>query len=231
MGGVATSNTIGSDVSRIVGVTINLKGISNGETVELVIEKDKETVANAVSDIVDSYNELMENVSKEIAKDGQLHDQTTLRLLKNQLRSLMTSSLTGVSGVYKNLDSIGINFEAASGTNLGTENVDMLYFNKDKFISAFDADLKSMKELLVGTDAAKGIFTRVEDVIENALASSYGYFSSADKSYGKQIDRLNDKIKKANDAVARYQERLEAKFSAMDMLIANIQNQYSSFLG
>ena len=229
----STSNTIGSDISRIAGVTINLKGVSNGETVELVIEKDKETVANAVSDIVDSYNELMENVSKEIAKDGQLHDQTSLKLLRNRLRSLMTSSLPGVTGVYKNLDSIGIEFEKASGTNLGTENVDMLYFNKDKFISAFDSDLDSMKELLVGTDTIgnRGIFLEIKNVLETSLMGASGYFASADRSYGKQIDRLNEKIKKANEAVSRYQERLEAKFSAMDMLIANIQNQYSSFLG
>ena len=65
----STSNTIESDISRITGVTINLKGLSEeGETVTLTVERDKETLANAVSDVVDAYNALIENVDKEVAE-------------------------------------------------------------------------------------------------------------------------------------------------------------------
>ena len=38
------------------------------------------------------------------------------------------------------------------------------------------------------------------------------------------------KIKKANKDVDRYKARLESKFQSMDMLIAQMQQQYSSFL-
>ena len=226
----STSNNVGSDITRITGVTINLKGISEeGQSVELKIEKDKESVANAVSDIVDAYNELMENVNKEIAKDGKLHDESSLKLLRNQIRSLMTNSLMG-STVFRNLDSIGIGYDRASGTNIDTSRVDVLSFDKDKFLSAFDSDLDSLKTLLVGNNTVTGVFTQVENVIEQSLTASYGYFASADKSYASEISRLDTKIKKAQTAVERYQERLEAKFASMDLLIANIQNQYSSFL-
>lgn len=64
----SNSNTITSDISRIKGLTINLKGLTEDSAVTLTVERDKETLANAVSDIVDSYNELMKNVDEAISK-------------------------------------------------------------------------------------------------------------------------------------------------------------------
>ncbi|MCM1004581.1 MAG: flagellar filament capping protein FliD, partial [Candidatus Gastranaerophilales bacterium] len=159
----STSNTISSEVSRIEGVTINLKDISNGETVTLTIEKDKETAANAISDIVDAYNELIANVDKEVARGANLSSESTLKLIRNQIRSLMTSSIAN-KGSFKNLASIGISLAAASSGNIRTDNINELSFDKDKFIESFGADLSSLKSLLVGTDEQKGILTQVEDV-------------------------------------------------------------------
>ena len=102
-------------------------------------------------------------------------------------------------------------------------------FDKDKFIKAFDADRDALKNLLVGTQTTNGIFQQVENVIEQAVTT--GYFTSAERSYNNQISRLDSKIEKAQKAVERYKEQLEAKFASMDLLISKMQNQYSSFLG
>ena len=226
----SVSNTVGSDISRIQGVTLSLKDISNGETVTLKIEKDSETAATAVSDIVDAYNELIENIDKEVKRGAALDKESTLKLLKNQIRSLMTSSLSS-AGAYKNLAQIGISLSAASSGNIRTDNINALSFDKDKFISSFKGDVSSLKKLLVGTEDTKGILTQVEDVLEQALGGVTGYFASAEKSYNTKISRLDDKIEKANKAADRYKMRLEAKFKSMDMLISKYQNNYSSFLG
>ncbi len=226
----STSNTVDSSVSRIQGVTINLKDVSNGETVTLTIEKDKETVATAVSDIVDAYNELIENIDKEVARGANLSNESTLKLIRNQIRSLMTSSISN-SGSFKNLASIGISLSAAASGNIRTDNINTLSFNKDKFLESFQADFSSVKSLLVGTENNLGILSQVEEVLEQALGGVTGYFASAEKSYSKKISNLDDKIDKANKAADRYKVRLEAKFKAMDMLISKFQNQYSSFLG
>ena len=223
----SSSNTIKSDVSRINGLTINLKGVSEGETT-LKVERDKETIANAVSDVVDAYNELIENVDKVIG--SPLDDQFTLKLIRNQIRSLMTNSIGG-SGVFKNLDAIGISLDKATTGDISTDRIDFLTFDKDRFIDAYDADRDALKNLLVGTESNKGIFMQIESVLESAVGSTYGYFASADRSYSNQISRLDTKIKKENSAIERYRERLEAKFSSMDLLISQMQNQYSSFLG
>ncbi len=227
----STSNTITSDISRIKGLTINLKGLTEGSAVTLTVERDKETLANAISDVVDSYNELMKNVDESIAVGGDLHDETTLKLIRNQLRSIMTSSDIGTT-IFKNLDSIGISVDSASANNISTSNESIisLTFDKDKFIQAYEADQDAVKDLLIGGDTNTGIFTKAEQLVESALQSVTGYFDSADRSFDREISRLDDKITKANKEVERYRERLEAKFAAMDLLIAQMQQQYSTFL-
>lgn len=227
----STSNTITSDVSKIKGLTINLKGLSEGSTVTLKVERDKETLANAVSDIVDSYNELMKKVDESIAKDGKLKNESTLKLIRNQLRSLMTSTDAGTT-IFRNLDSIGVGTSAASGTNISTSNDSIINmtFDKDKFLKAYEADQDAVKALLIGSNSNKGVFSKVETLVESTLQSVSGYFATTESSYNKQITNLNSKITRANKEVERYKARLEAKFSAMDLLIAQMQQQYSSFL-
>lgn len=225
----STSNTVSSDISRIKGVTLNLKDISREGSVTVTITKDTDKVTDAIEQIVKSYNELIENVDKQLGTDGKLSDQTTLKLVRNQLRSLMTSSVYGNS-TFKNLDSIGISYDAASANNISTDNINVLHFDRDKFAEAYAKDPDALKELLVGTENNQGIFTKVEAVVESALKSVTGYFASAETSYTNEIKRYSTKIQKANAEVTRYKSFLENKFQSMDMIISNMQNQYSSFL-
>ena len=103
-------------------------------------------------------------------------------------------------------------------------------FDKDKFLKAYEADQDAVKALLIGSNSNKGVFSKVETLVESTLQSVSGYFATTESSYNKQITNLNSKITKANNEVERYKARLEAKFSAMDLLIAQMQQQYSSFL-
>jgi flagellar hook-associated protein 2 len=226
----STSNTVGSDITRIEGLTLNLKGISaSGNTTTITVEKDSESLSSALSDIVDAYNDLLTNVDSEIATGSNLSDQSTLRLIRNQIRNLMTSSSCGNS-VFRNLSAIGISLSAASNGNIDTSKIDFLTFDKEAFTKAYSTDSDALKSLLVGTEDSKGVLMQVEDVVEQALASVTGYFAIADKSYETQLSNLDSKITKANASVAAYQSRLENKFALMDTLISKMQNQYSSFL-
>ena len=225
----STSNTVTSDISRIEGVTLNLKDVTESGTVTLTIEKDKEVVADAIEDVINAYNELMSNVNDAISIEGDLHSETTLKLIRTQLRNLMTGS-GSANATFRNLDSIGISFEAASGTNVDTENIDTLYFDKEKFLEAYAESPSDMKDFLVGDEAHPGVLSKVEELIESTLASVTGYFDSADNSFETKIKRIDDQISRQTRAVERYRIQLESKFQSMDMLIANMQNQYSSFL-
>ena len=240
----STSNTIDSSVTRIEGLTINLKNVTpEGEPITIKVEKDKDTLGNAIQDVVDSYNQLMKNVDKQIAINGALHDETTLKYIRDRIWRLMTSSELGTQ-VFKNLDAIGISSAEATEGNVQTgDSVVQLKFDKEKFYEAYQGDPNSVRELLLGKDedgngqierstGELGIFNEIEALLEDSvLAAVTGYFDSTTKSYNSRISSLDNKINKATISIERYRARLEKKFASMDLLIGNIQNQYSSFLG
>ena len=221
----AVSNTIMSDVSGIKGVTLNLNSISEGNTVTVTIEEDTQTISDAVSDVVNAYNELLNNIDEAVKSEGKLKNQSVLKMIRNQLKSLMSNTASYNS---MSLSSIGISVNEATGGNISTSGLDLLNFDKDKFASVYKKSPAEMKNFLVG-DSDDGVFSRVEALIESTLSSN-GMFYIQENSYNKQISQLNEKITKANSAVNRYQEMLSNKFSAMDMLISKIQQSYSTFL-
>lgn len=227
----SSSNTVDSAVSRIKGVTLNLKDISPNETVTINIQKNSDGLATAMEDIVNSYNELMKNVDEQLASSGKLHDQSTLMLIRNQLRNIMTSSDAGAS-VFRNLAAVGISVSNASGNNVSTSNDSIinLSLDKDKFLEAYKKDSTALKELLVGGKNNKGVFTKAEELLENSLKSVSGYFDSTQTSIKSDIRKTQMKITNANATIDRYRSRLEKKFSSMNMFIAQVQQQYSSFL-
>ena len=227
----ANSNTVGGDVTRIQGLTINLKDVTVGEDAVITVNKDVKTVSNAMEDVVNAYNELMEAVDEAISTGGDLSDQTTLKMIRNQLKSYMTGSQSGAT-LYRNLDAIGACVDNASGSNISTStsSIVKMKFDENKFENAFLANYQAVKYLLIGDSGNDGILTKIEDLVESALQGVSGYFDTQNASYTKQISTLNRQITKANQEISIYREQLEAKFGSMDILISNMQQQYQSFL-
>ncbi len=227
----SASNVITSDVSRIQGLTLNLKSSSMGDTVTVTVSKDSEAVSEAVGEFVDAYNELVENVDAELKSSGALKDQSTLKFIRQQIRNLLVNTFAGAT-TFRNLAALGISTSAGNSIGIDTSNagVEYLYFDSEKFLEGYNKDAEAVKNMLVGSDETPGILIQVENIVENALATGTGYFSIADKSYSDKITSINEKIKKANLAIEAYRARLESKFQSMDLLISQMQNQYNSFL-
>ena len=222
----SSSNVITSDISKIKGLTLNLKGLSNGESTTITVEQDDDSIYNAVSDIVDSYNTLMEGIEKELSGTTDLAHDTMLKLIKNNIKRLVTSSLAG-SYTFKNLAAIGITTGEAS--NDISTNVTALIIDKDKFMQALDDDSDSVRTLLSGTSARPGILLQIGQIVDSALSTA-GYIGTTENRINKNISNLQDKITAQTAALAKYRERLEARFSLMESVISNMQNSYVGFL-
>lgn len=222
----STSNTITSDISKIKGLTINLKGVSAGETVTIKVEQDNEGIYNAVNDIVDSYNTLMEGLEKELGDGGSFEHDTMFSMMKNQLKRLMTQSVGGTT-TYRNLAAIGISTGAAKDS-ISTD-VTKLLIDKDKFMQALEKDSDAVKQLLVGTTTNSGVFLKVGNIVDSTLKTT-GYIASTENSINKNIKKMSTKITNLKTALDKYREQLETKFRTMEKAISNMQSSYSSFL-
>ena len=87
------------------------------------------------------------------------------------------------------------------------------------------------REDLIVASVEVADFYKIENVVESAVASTTGYFSSAENSFNTQISRLDKQIERQTVAVANYKSRLESKFQYMEMMIGKMQEQFSTFLG
>lgn len=223
----STSNTITSDVSKIKGLTLNLKGLSSGTTTTVTVGQDTDSISSAVSSIVDSYNDLMKELETDIGDSSKLGNDSMFKMIRNSLKNMITASVSGPE-TYKNLASIGISTGEASDS-ISTD-VSALVLDKDKLAAALKADPDDVKKLLVGSSTAQGVFLKEYNKVSSTLKST-GYITTLTTSTNKSISDLDKKISNATDALAKYRQQLESKFSSMETIISKMQQSYSNFLG
>lgn len=226
----SSSNTVSSSISGIKGLTLTLnKETATDEKATVSITQDTAKVTSAITSFVDSLNKVIADTDSATSSDGFLKGESPLTSMRNKLRTLATAAVSGLTGSYTSLSSIGIT-TGKIGTSVD-ENTNKLSVDSAKLADALAKDPDAVKKLLLGDDSTNtaGVFDKLETVVDKATDQVNGYFVTKDKSYDKQIERLNDKKETMETNLEKYQKGLEAKFQAMDKLISSLQNQASIF--
>lgn len=224
----STSNTVTSDVSRINGVTLTLKKVSTEEsgTTKLSVSQDTSGLVDAVKSFVSAYNDVISKVDEVTATGADLHGESSLTSLRNTIRRYATGANSTNGGVYNLLSDIGIKTSSADGNNLSAD-TDSLTLDEDALKKALEENPESVKSILTGDG---GILTMMEDTVEQSLKASVGFFDVKTSTLDSNIDKIEEKITKQTTSVSTYKSQLEKKFSAMELTISQMQQNYSSFL-
>ncbi|TAK89942.1 MAG: flagellar hook protein FliD [Burkholderiaceae bacterium] len=137
----STSNTLTNPVD---GLTINLLDTTDtGVTTAITVAKDPSAAQTAVDTFVKSYNALTNQLqllmayNKTTGTAGPLNGDATARAVQSGLRSILNQTLSGVSGNYTTLSSVGI-----SAQKDGT-----LSFDTSKFQTAAAANPTALAAL------------------------------------------------------------------------------------
>ena len=228
----STSNTVSSDISRIAGVTLTLTGLSTddeGKTknATLKVDQDSSGLVDAVKGFVDAYNKMMSKVDEVTANGADLHGETSLTSLTRSLRNFATSSNNTNGGAFTLLAQIGISTGEADGTNISTTGLNNLEFDEKTFLKALEEDPASVEAILAGEN---GVFNMMENTVEMSLKASVGFFDVKQSSFDADIKKYEDKITKQNSKIDTYRTQLENKFANMELVISQMQQNYSSFL-
>ena len=224
----STSNTVTSDISRMDGITLTLKKVSTEEsgTSTLKVTQDTSGLVEAVKSFVSAYNDVLSNVDEVTANGADLHGETSLTSLRNTIRSYATAKNTSNNGVYNLLSEIGISTSSADGNNLNAD-TNSLTLDEDKLKKALEENPESVKSILTGEG---GVLTMMEDAVEQSLKATSGFFDVKTSTLDSDIKKMETKIKKQNTYISTYKAQLEKKFSAMETTIAQMQQNYQSFL-
>jgi len=152
----SNSNTLTNSVD---GLTINLlKTTATGVTTAITASQDTSSAQSTVDSFVKAYNVLVTQISTltsydaKTKKAGLLNGDGTTRSILAGIRGTLNQRLSGLSGSYTNLSSVGITFQK-DGT---------LAFNTAKFQTA----------LAAGATPVGALFTRVGQTTDTRVTFS-----------------------------------------------------------
>ena len=101
------------------------------------------------------------------------------------------------------------------------------FFIEDHVKKALEEDPESVQKILAGEN---GILNMMENTVEMSLKATVGFFDVKQSTLDSDITEMESKIKKQNTKIETYKKQLEDKFANMELMIAQMQQNYSSFL-
>ena len=202
----------------IQGVTLNFE--KTGEA-KLNIASDMEGMKDKIVDIIEIFNELVTEISKQTSYDseeestGVLARVYSVKTLGSDLASLLTT---------------GIN----TGTDIGSLQDLGLELNRDGTLTldestlgqAFSGSAEDVAKLFIG-DTESGL-TGMGDLLNDRLkemTSSSGSVSSEKSAAEEKIERLTTDIETAEERLNQKYELMARDFVRLDALIGTLNSQ------
>lgn len=224
--GLSLTSSTNSITSAVAGLTLNLtQAPATGSTLQaqVTVSSDTTTVTNSVNTFVQAYNSLVNlegsltgyNASSNTA--SVLTGETSMFELSSQLRSILGSRVSGVSGLSWLAD-VGIDFQS-NGT---------LSLNTTKFASALSRNPSGVSQLFsnaTGTGNQQGFAVQLASSVESMLAPN-GLVAGTQTGLQSTISTMGNKITQMQAQLNRTQQQLIAQYSKLNAdLVTAQQNQ------
>lgn len=236
--GVVVTRTTNTVTDVLPGVTLNL--LKEGATSSVTVTNNTDDVTNKINDFVKKFNDSLTLINKQTVYDSTgkttsaLSGDSTLRTVQSQLQSLVATPVSGVSGAYSTLASIGITTDTKTGT---------LSVDASKLADALKSDFDGVVDLFthngdtIGlSDNQYGIAQKFNLVLDR-FTHSYTEGSNLNGLIETRISGLSSTIKDIDKQVETMESRmvlreesLKKKFTAMESLISTLSSQGSSML-
>ena len=204
-----------SDV--LEGVTLTLKAPTEGDSEVITISADNSPTKAAVDKFVNAYNGLSQFITANTGYDadtqesGLLLGDSTLRSLESTLRNMLLASTEAVEGIGSLVD-LGLKTSASGTLSLEGTALD----------DALAADPEGINALL------DRLGSTLDENLERFEGTS-GLVQARINGFEARLDALDDRRERLDRRMVSVQARYEREFSALDTLIAGM-NQTSSYL-
>ncbi len=167
--GLSVTSSSNQVTSVIEGVTLNLKDVTSGTPVSISVARDTSGITSKVQSFVTSYNDMMKTLSSLTSYDastgqaGILLGDSIARTVTSQVRSLLSSSVSGLTGNYTSLVNLGITTQA-DGT---------LSLNETTLSSALSSDYSVVGKLFAAVGTTDDSLVSYVDSTSNTAIGEY----------------------------------------------------------
>jgi flagellar hook-associated protein 2 len=214
------SNTLSGTID---GIDIQLLGENApGEQTDIGIDFDREGARAAVTQLVDSYNALVDAVASLSSYDpeteaaGPLLGDSTLRNVTSRLRAELSATVSGLTGPFGSLFELGIT------TQLNGK----LALDGSKLDDAFNEDFDAVGVLFADTEL--GIANRLDAILEPYLGAG-GLLDARTEGLNASIKDVGERRVNLEERLTAVEARLFQQFNGLDSLLAQLQST-SNFL-
>lgn len=204
-----------SDV--VPGVTFDLRGETTGTPVGVEVERDTDATLEKLETFTKAYNELVRGISSEFAFAGaarignSLAGDSTLRGLQSKISGTVLQTFSG-----SRLADFGLRLQNDGTLELDEAEVrETLASSPDSLVSFFGANGESAGFSKALDDLAK-LYTGPDGQLKTRIDG----LGSRSRDIDSQIERMERRIDK-------YEENMRKKFTAMELVVSNLQSQAS----
>ena len=197
----------------ISGVTFNLTSENPGTIETLSVASDTENIKSDIDSFVSNYNTMvgvmkgLSNFDQSTLVAGPLNGDSVIRGVQNSLRQVLSSTITG--GAFSHLSELGITLGDG-----GSLVVDDTVLN-----GKLNKDLTDVKQFFSSsTGIAQTFTTALSGYVDND-----GIIDSRTDGLQNRLDGIDDKREVLNRRMTALEARLNAQFTAMDILVSQLQ--------
>jgi len=175
-----TSNTV-TDV--IQGVTLNLLKENTGSPGTLTVTKDAAALKSSVNTFVNAFNTVNTVIADLTAFDpkartsGLLQGDTSVLLIRRQIRRAMTSSITALSGSFKSLSDIGVSFQKDGS----------LAADSSKLEAAINSNFNDIASLFASVGNTSDSLVKFSSATDKTQPGSYAVSVTTLATQGKSV--------------------------------------------
>lgn len=175
--GVGVSKASNSISDVVPGVTLNLKKTNIGSPTNLAVAYDSEAVTKAVTGFVDAYNKIdksLQDLSKydpATKKAGALHGDSTIRVMRSQLRGIVSAQLTGGTSSFTLLNQIGVETQTDGSLALNTKVNSST--GKTKLQTAIETNFSQLSSLFAANGSSTDSQISYAGSTSNTLVGNY----------------------------------------------------------
>lgn len=211
----------------IPGVTLDLLTPTSGTPTTVKVDRDSDASVEKVQAFVDAFNDVVRGINSEFFFAGEarvgdsLSGDSMLRGLQSKLADNVVNPVSGLSGGFDRLASIGVRLK-----NDGSLEIDDAELKE-----ALASDPDAVVELLAGDESAgvTGFVQRMNDLIES-YAGKDGFLTDRMDSMGDQVDDLDVTIDSMESRLDKYEENLRNKFTNLELVVSGLQAQQQQML-
>jgi flagellar hook-associated protein 2 len=207
--------------NAIKGVTLTLESVSpdndSGQLTPttIMISLNKDLVTEKIENFVTAYNDIIAFIAGQATEvepaAGILAGDSMVNMARRRLQNMLGTQVEGAD-TYTALAQLG----------LSTNKDGKISLDKNNLTKAVEDNFDDVVKLMAGDD---GIFKQYRSYLNNLLSSKTGLYVERQKNIHKITDRIDKDIERIESRLAKREQMLLKRFSAMESLVSSLNAQ------